>query len=85
MPEVIGDGVEVTATFGLDGAVVPHAFKWRETTYAVLEVGRQWHDEGDGALHVLVLTAADEAYELAFWPPDATWTLERRWPQSRFA
>ncbi len=65
--------IEVTARFDQEGKIIPMSFVWKQRTYRVDSVGRQW--EGDDGYHVLVMTPGNRAYHLLFGRDQGKWYL----------
>lgn len=67
--------IEVEARFTADGSIHPQAFRWEGRLHPVGAVGRQWTQ--DGERRILVMTADERVFELAFLPEAAAWRLRR--------
>jgi len=68
--------IEVTARYSIDGKVTPLSFTWQGREYMVEGTGRHWQAE-DG-LHLLVMAAGEQVFELLFVPQDGRWFIKRR-------
>jgi hypothetical protein len=64
---------EVEARFAEDGQVTLLSFTWRGRRQPVASHGRQWRAE-DGR-HYLVMTPAEEVFELVFVPLTGLWHI----------
>ena len=67
--------VEVEARFETDGTIHPLAFSWHGKRYRVASLGRQW-EQGE-ARHFLVMAHDEQIYELAYFPEETCWKLQR--------
>lgn len=73
--QFLNEPVQVTAHLSA-GGLRPEVVLWRETSYAVVAVGREWSAE-DG-VHVLVEVTTGARIELAFG--GNRWYIHRYWP-----
>ncbi len=70
----INDSVSVETHVNVDGTPQPLAFAWGGRRYEVANQGRTWIE--DGVRCFLVMTAAQEIFELRLLP-DGRWILAR--------
>jgi hypothetical protein len=76
--------IEVNARFLPGGSVIPLNFIWKDTTYKVDTVGRNWSSE-DG-FHILVMDMNSQVFHLVFFPQKKIWYLIPGWDsRSSFA
>ncbi len=79
----VNEPISVEVHIPADGAVRPIAFSWQGRRYTVADLGRTWVVE-DGARRFLVMTPAQEVFELALMP-DGRWMLARAPHETRLA
>ncbi len=75
--EMLDEAVAVTATMDSLGQFVPQRLEWRDRTFTLVNVGRQW-DEASGRF---VLTEATDGtrFELQLRREDLTWRVRKIW------
>lgn len=76
--EIYDEPVEVTALMTGQNQLRPQELVWREQTYTLVSVGRQW-DEDDGRF-ILTEAADGTRFELQLRREDFTWRLKKVWP-----
>ena len=67
--------IEITTRFKRDGSLVPIDFSLEEQTVQIMNIGRQWDDEG--GKHILVMDIRETTYHLFFQLSDLSWYLMR--------
>ena len=67
--------IEVTAHFDEQGTITPLRFTWKGGKYLVESTGRRWQD--DNGLHLLVMVASGQIYELTFKGHEGRWYIGR--------
>ena len=68
------DAIEVEARFDQQGKITPLRFTWRGQTYPVESTGRQWQEQDEA--HILVIVAGDRVLELVFNAGQVRWYLK---------
>lgn len=77
------EAIEVTAKFDTGGTITPLRFTWQGQEFIVDSIGRKWEDpEG---LHILVMIAGGQVYELVFLLAEGRWHLGRLGIERRLA
>lgn len=77
--ERLHDPIDVAAICG-NGQLTPRHFRWQGTTYHVETVNQRWSGKNGGiSLYYFAVSAAGQAFKLAFNSKDLTWSLEERY------
>lgn len=77
--ERLHDPIDVAAICG-QGQLTPRHFRWQGTTYQVEAVNQRWSGKNGGiTLYYFAVSAAGQAFKLAFNSHDLTWSLEERY------
>jgi hypothetical protein len=71
----MNDPISVEARFNLDGTLRPIAFEWRGQRFVIASHGRQWEQAGE--YHFLVMTQAEQVFELVYLKEEMRWQLKR--------
>lgn len=71
----MNEPISVEAHFRLDGSLRPIAFEWRDHRFLIASYGRQWEQEGE--YRFLVMTHAEQVFELAYLKEEMRWQLKR--------
>jgi hypothetical protein len=71
----VNEAVLVQARIGRHGRLRPQAFTWRDKTFTVGSIGRQWADASE--THVLVMAEGAGTFELAYSPATSAWRVLR--------
>lgn len=58
------------------GKIYPLEFYWKERRYQITSIGRRW-EEGS-ILHILVMIADEQVYELVYSQNDSRWYLKKK-------
>jgi len=75
--------VAVEARFDEDGSLTPIAFTWQGQKLRISDVGRRWTE--DNVRHYLVMTSAQETFELCFDVSTLRWRIARIWARAKLA
>lgn len=67
--------IELTARFDLEGRITPLNFIWNGRSYRVEGTGRRWVAK-DG-IHILVMVAGNQTFQLIFNSETNIWNLVR--------
>lgn len=70
------DSAAVDVTFSSDGSIRPLRFVWKGRSMKITDWGRQW--EKNGTRHFLVMTLANQIWELRFTPAELHWSIHPR-------
>ncbi len=75
----------VEARFDEEGRVTPTAFSWRGRDVRISDVGRRWTEpHGPHQLrHYLVMTPAQDTFELCLDTGTMQWKITRVWERER--
>ncbi|MHB9129710.1 MAG: hypothetical protein ACYDBB_01300 [Armatimonadota bacterium] len=77
--ERLHDSIDVAAICG-QGQLTPRHFRWQGTTYHVEAVNQRWSGKNGGIpLYYFAVSAAGQAFKLAFNSKELTWSLEERY------
>ena len=76
-PEFFDESISVTSSVDAHGHTTLQSFSWRDTTYPIVAVGRQW-DEADGR-HMLVEAVDGTRFELQLRREDLVWHVRKVW------
>jgi hypothetical protein len=69
------DPIEVTAHFSEEGIITVQHFAWNGSRYHVESAGRQWTD--DDEQHMLVMVAGGQIYELVYKSSEMRWYITK--------
>ncbi len=77
----------VEARFDDAGRVTPRTFRWRGRDVRISDVGRRWTEpHGPHELrHYLVMTPAQDTFELCLDTATLQWKITRVWERERMA
>ena len=75
----------VEARFDEEGRITPTAFSWRGRDVRISDVGRRWIEpRGSHQLrHYLVMTPAQDTFELCLDTGTLQWKITRVWERER--
>ncbi len=77
--ERLHDPIDVAAICG-QGQLTPRHFRWQGTTYHVETVNQRWSGKNGGiVVYYFAVSAAGQAFKLAFNSKELTWLLEERY------
>jgi hypothetical protein len=81
LPEDVGEPILVQARFLPAGGLQPTAFIWRNRTWRVAALGREWEEEAEETRWrcYMVQTATGESFELRLDLAAMRWVLARAW------
>lgn len=81
--ERLHDPIDVAAVCGR-GQLTPRHFRWQGTTYHVEAVNQRWSGKNGGiVVYYFAVSAAGQAFKLAFQSKELTWSLEERYAPTR--
>ncbi len=75
--EYFNELIAVTSSTDQNGQLMPQRVVWRDNSYMIITVGRQW-DEADNR-HVLVETSEGVRFEIKLQRADLTWWICKVW------
>lgn len=82
LQERLHDEIDVAAVCG-QGQLTPRHFRWQGTTYRVETINQRWSGKNGGiTLYYFAVSAAGQAFKLAFNTQALTWSLEERYGAS---
>jgi hypothetical protein len=75
----------VEARFDEEGQVTPTTFRWRGRDVRISDVGRRWTEPHDPHQlhHYLVMTPAQDTFELCLDTGTLQWKIVRVWERGR--
>lgn len=77
--ERLHDPIDVAAICG-QGQLTPRHFRWQGTTYQVEAINQRWSGKNGGiVVYYFAVSAAGQAFKLAFQSQALTWSLEERY------
>lgn len=81
---LVDEPIDVLVRVFPDGGVQPTSFLWRNKTYYVSDVGRQWEERvsGKSLRCYLIKTVEENTYEVRWDPAAAAWSIHRAWLRS---
>lgn len=82
MQERLHEPIDVAAVCG-QGMLTPRHFRWQGTSYRVETINQRWSGKNGGiVVYYFAVSAAGQAFKLAFHSKDLTWSLEERYAPS---
>lgn len=81
--ERLHDPIDVAVVCG-NSQLTPRHFRWQGTTYRIETINQRWSGKNGGIrLYYFAVSAAGQAFKLAFDTQALTWSLEERYGASR--
>jgi len=75
--EYLDEPIQITGSMKRNGEINLHHIDWRNQTYTIVSIGRQWEDEQ--GRFILVETANGSRFEVMLSRDSLTWRIRKHW------